>query len=374
MRLNSKAIKWLIKEFCNVNAKDSRGETSLHIAVQQNDRDIISVLLESGADRHLENAKHETPLNLAKKISEDLLTFLREYKVCGYRARAEYAYSAENEAEISFRDGDRINNIKVTDEYGVGWWYGEANGKKGYFPSNYVKVSEQLRDESRPPLGAPEPEDGPNDTRDEYGQTPLHKAAFEDRCGDVFQILMDPKVNLNAQDRNGWTPMHCAASQQSLEVLLVLLQKKGLVLSKRSTDGTTALHYAARIKPQNPIEEQKINQILDKFRETVDIDILGKSGETALHHSVMKGNEYVTKYLLEHQANPNAVSDNNTTPLFFAVGLHDILAVKLLLKFGANPTIKSKRGTPIELAAQANSSTILQLLEGKLTSSKPDPT
>jgi len=363
MRLNTRAIKWLIKEFCNVNAKDDRGDTALHIAVHQNDRDVIALLLESGADRHLQNNSQKTALNYAQTISPELLTFLRDYKVSGYRARAEHAFRAENPEELSFADGDRINNIRITDEYGNGWWFGECNGKKGYFPSNYVKVSEQIRDESRPPLGAPEPEDGPKDVRDEYGQTPLHKAAFENRVEDVFGLVMDRTVNINAQDRNGWTPLHCAASQKSMEIVLMLIQRENIDLTKRSADGTTALHYLARIKPENSVEEGKLSNILGRVCRDVDVDILGKSGETPLHQSAMKGCLFVTKYLLSHQANANALSDNNTTPLFYAVGHHDIATVKELLSFKADPTIKSKRGTPIELAAHSNSSTILQLLE-----------
>ena len=372
MRKNIKAVKWLIKEFANVNAKNKKGETPLHYAVQHNDKDLISLLLEHGADRHIQDCDNKTPLNLAQKISSDLLTFLRDYKVSGYRARANFKYVAQDPAELSLEFGDRINNIKITSEYGDGWWYGECNGKKGFFPSNYVKVSEQIRDASRPPLGAPEPEDGPNDTRDEYGQTPLHKACFEDRCDVVFEILMDKKTNVNAQDRNGWTPAHCAASQGSLEVLLVLLKNPKIDLSKRNTDGTTALHYVARIKPKDEVEKKKLAQILTLFKESVDLDILGKGGETPLHQAVLRQSVFVVQYLLENDADANALNDSNAGPLFFAVGNRDIECVKVLLLYGANPTVKSKRGTPMEVAIHNNSSSILQLLEDHKPSSSQE--
>src|SRR3990167_457534 len=145
-----------------------------------------------------------------------------DYKVSGYRVRAVYSYKRQTLDELEFEDGDRINNVKIVSDYGDGWWYGECNGNKGYFPSNYVKVSSEIIDESRPPLGAREPEDRPNDVRDVYGQTPLHTAAFSDNCDAVFSLLLKGQNYINAQDRNGWTPIHCAARFILLPSLFLL--------------------------------------------------------------------------------------------------------------------------------------------------------
>lgn len=363
MRKNIRAVKWLIKQFANVNCKNKKGETPLHYAVQHNDKELISLLLESGSDRHIQNNEMKTPLHFAQRISTDLLTFLRDYKVLGYRARAIYNYQAQEKEEISILYGDRINNIKINNQYGNGWWFGECNGKQGYFPANYVKISEQIRDASRPPLGSKEPEDGPNDIRDEYGQTPLHKAAFQDQYELVQQILMDKRTNINAQDRNGWTAFHGAANGGSLEILFTLLQNPKLDITKRNTDGTTALHYIVRKKPNDDIEKRKLSQILSEILYFVDIDILGKGEETPLHQAVLRQNTFVVNYLLERAADPNALNDSNVGPLFYAVSNRDIECVKLLLYYGANPAIKSKRGSPLDVALQTNSSSILQLLE-----------
>jgi ankyrin repeat protein len=80
------------------------------------------------------------------------------------------------------------------------------------------------------PFGNPEPEDGPLDERDAYGQTKLHKAAFDGAMDDVFNLLLKG-ANTNAVDRNGWTPFHCAASQGQIEIMLMLLRQSNINLS-----------------------------------------------------------------------------------------------------------------------------------------------
>lgn len=54
-------------------------------------------------------------------------------------AVAEYDYDAEEEGELTFKEGDIITDISFDDD---AWWSGVVDGVRGLFPSNYV----QLRD------------------------------------------------------------------------------------------------------------------------------------------------------------------------------------------------------------------------------------
>ncbi|KAM8966208.1 nebulette isoform 2-T2 [Pelodytes ibericus] len=53
--------------------------------------------------------------------------------------RAMYDYSAQDEDEVSFRDGDYIVNVQSIDE---GWMYGtvQRTGKAGMLPANYIEL------------------------------------------------------------------------------------------------------------------------------------------------------------------------------------------------------------------------------------------
>lgn len=52
-------------------------------------------------------------------------------------AIAKYNYTPVREDEVALTKGDRVN---VLEKEGDGWWRGEANGKTGWFPSNYVEI------------------------------------------------------------------------------------------------------------------------------------------------------------------------------------------------------------------------------------------
>ncbi|ELK16963.1 Nebulette [Pteropus alecto] len=72
---------------------------------------------------------HQTSLSSMRSMqhSQNLRTY-----------RAMYDYSAQDEDEVSFRDGDYIVNVQPIDD---GWMYGtvQRTGKTGMLPANYIE-------------------------------------------------------------------------------------------------------------------------------------------------------------------------------------------------------------------------------------------
>jgi len=52
------------------------------------------------------------------------------------KAVAKFSYQAVKEKDLSFKAGDEI---VVERKRSNGWWIGVCNGKRGFFPNNYVK-------------------------------------------------------------------------------------------------------------------------------------------------------------------------------------------------------------------------------------------
>lgn len=53
-------------------------------------------------------------------------------------AVVEFSYEAQQDDELSLTVGDIIVNIRRDDG---GWWEGELGGRRGFFPDNFVRVS-----------------------------------------------------------------------------------------------------------------------------------------------------------------------------------------------------------------------------------------
>lgn len=68
-------IKLLIKKGIPVNARDNNGATALHVAAASGHVDIVSALLEAGADASLEDYDEDAPLHLAIKHRQENVAY-----------------------------------------------------------------------------------------------------------------------------------------------------------------------------------------------------------------------------------------------------------------------------------------------------------
>lgn len=59
---------------------------------------------------------------------------------------------------------------------------------------------------------------------DQFGQTPLHIAAFEGQVP-ISNVLISKGASISTQDKNGWTPLHSAASGGNLAICEKLLHQ-----------------------------------------------------------------------------------------------------------------------------------------------------
>ena len=192
-------------------------------------------------------------------------------------------------------------------------------------------------------------------SKDEQGATPLHAAALTGN-GDVAELLLDHRADVNARTNNGSTPLHYAAEKGHQEVAELLLTR-GADVNAEGNDGSTPLHYAAWHGNTATVE------LLLAHR--ADVNAKETGGFTALHNASSLGHKDVVELLLSHGADVNAKSNDGWTPLHSAAnhGYKDV--AELLLARGADVNATKNNGcTPLCQAAYAGQTDVAGLLLG----------
>lgn len=174
---------------------------------------------------------------------------------------------------------------------------------------------------------------------------------------ELVQLLLEYAPNLETKSRQGRTALHQAA--ESGEALMVeILLSKGADPNAADAGGRTALHLAL------------VGGHLDVVRILLDKganpDAPLTNGRTPIHVAVEEGLRKSLRVLLEcGGAHPDAViPSSGQTALHLAALRNDKATVKALVRAGANPRVRNRRGaTPADLAAESGHGKLLEALE-----------
>lgn len=168
------------------------------------------------------------------------------------------------------------------------------------------------------------------------------------------------RATVCSRDEKGFSALHLAVlyDRTSIAKFLLVCDPDAVNLADEHT-GRTALHWAA-VKGYRNILSTLLNANADP--QMVDLQ-----RNTALHLSAEHGHDDCVEALLrfhndgqKSQLDCNVVNLNGDTPLFRASKWGYRGIVKLLLKYGASPMIRNKRGeTPVTVA---HSKCVLDLL------------
>ena len=147
----------------------------------------------------------------------------------------------------------------------------------------------------------------------------------------IFILLIGTFFNLNAQEVN----IFDIAREGSLVQLKKVIEKDTNVINKINKSGYSPLTLACYYG-NNEVAKYLIENIKD---------INSNSGYgTALMAAVVKKNVELTRFLLEHKADPNIADSNGTTAMHYAVIFENLELVKLLVKAKAKTNLKDNRG------------------------------
>ncbi|KUI61969.1 hypothetical protein VP1G_09111 [Cytospora mali] len=191
--------------------------------------------------------------------------------------------------------------------------------------------------------------------RNRDGQTPLFVASAKG-FKEAVEMLLQKGARIDAKDRDGRTPLLAVAADRSTmsiwtsgaQETVQLLIYNGADVEARDSIGRTPLLWAAT---NGHYDLAKI--LLDNG---ADVSATNNRGRTALHLVVGSSDEThrqaTMKLLLEHQADPRAISDGGWTPLHNAAQRGLTSAVQLLLSADSHVNATLSNGmTPLHWAA-----------------------
>jgi ankyrin repeat protein len=335
------AIRALIKQRVDVNARQGDGATALHWSVHWDDAEAVDLLLRAGAAVNAANDYGATPLWLASgngnaTVVETLL-----------RAGAD-PNAALGSGETPLMTASRSGNVAAVKSL-------LARGAN-------ANAAERLRGQTALMWAAAQQHPEVVQTLIELGADvharSLVRTRRVNRGPDGTSTSLNPSRDLLDEEQGGYTPLLFAARQGSLESARLLVAG-GANVSDVAPNGTSALVVATHSG-----HTAVAMFLLEKGADPNAAD----AGYTALHAAVLRGDLEVVKALMARGANPNAVLTTATparrasqdwamsltwvgaTPLWLAARFAEADMMRVLAANGADPRFAMKNGTTMLMA------------------------
>ena len=327
-----------------VNVKDQKGNTLLHLAIDRGDWDIIRLVVESGGSLLEINGQGETAHQLAERRR-------------GQQRRGDYIPLFKYFDAI--RAGDRVRvkthlcqDVSLRDKS----WFGLDTGLHVACRAGQTDIVDLLIQ-----LGT----DVNTETND--GNTGLHAAC---RAGqkDIADLLIQLGADVNIKNDDGNTGLHeaCRAGQEDIADLLIQL---GADVNIKNDDHHTPLYYACQsISPslvsllvKGGSEVSRVHQTVVQgdaealrtlIQQGADVNQQDPSMECSpLHVACLMGHRDLVTCLVQQGAQVSAVDGGSRTPLHQACGQGDTQIVQYLITQGAGVNVvNSSNATPLHFA------------------------
>ncbi|XP_034409605.1 B-cell lymphoma 3 protein homolog isoform X2 [Cyclopterus lumpus] len=193
-------------------------------------------------------------------------------------------------------------------------------------------------------------------------QTPLHLAVITQQANMVEALLRDG-ADPAALDRNGQTALHLCCEYDQRDCLSFVLShsQSSMCLEIRNYEGLSPLHLTV-LRGQKDLARM----LLDAGADINAMDI--KSGQSPLMHAVESNKADMVNFLIEvmrvcgqRGCDVNSQSYSGNTALHSACGRGQVDTVRLLLKSGADSSLKNYHNdTPVMVAKNKKIADVLR--------------
>eukprot|EP01098_Paradermamoeba_levis_P001693 TRINITY_DN11953_c0_g1_i1.p1 TRINITY_DN11953_c0_g1~~TRINITY_DN11953_c0_g1_i1.p1 ORF type:complete len:770 (+),score=218.43 TRINITY_DN11953_c0_g1_i1:272-2311(+) len=144
---------------------------------------------------------------------------------------------------------------------------------------------------------------------------------------------------LNVTDSNGASPLLSAVMNNCELEMIAYLVKIGADIFATNVDGNSLFHYAVRYKHDDTVY---IKLLVFVLAQGVNVNGTNFKMETPLHLAVANKKFLGLTFLLLNKADPNVYSRQGYTPLHISLMMCNQIMVQLLIKGGADVTLKPR--------------------------------
>ncbi|XP_041849818.1 ankyrin repeat and protein kinase domain-containing protein 1 [Melanotaenia boesemani] len=338
-------ISLLLEHGANVTQGDEDQWTPLHFAAQNGDDRAARLLLDKGAVADVQEKDGWMPIHLASQNGHETMVRLLLSRMSEKAVVEQEMGQGRTSLHLAACYG-HLNIVKLLLAHGA-----DSNSKDVSFSTALHLAAEQGHNRVVRHLvksGAI------SDSADSRGFTPLHLAALNGHTG-ICRQLSSNGSNPDSKTLQGWTAMHLAALRGH-DSVVVQLESQGESVNSKGQNGWTPLHLAC-----HQSEQEVVAKLL---AARADPNIAAEEGWTPLHVACTSVSFPCVLHLLSHHADVNAVNSGKTTPLHLAAQHGCVPIVKALLLNGADQTLQDSSGsTALNVAHQCEKLEIVQLLE-----------
>jgi ankyrin repeat protein len=319
---------------------DRPAGTPLYYAVQGDHKDMVELLLDSGADANAKGRYGATVLYWSAETGRLDMVKLLIAKGANPNIQME---------DNDFCDGTSLGvaiehgYVEVAEALILGG--ADVNGKNdsGWTPLHtamisYYSAAVDAAVKAKYPTAAAQESDWDN-------YVALAKEIHQRLSSQMVRLLIAHGADVKAKDKEGMTPLHCAAYFGDRNVVQLLLAEGAEVNARTVRDpkpdaiawerdlgyrlgpGVTPLHEAVAGWDPGVVE------LL--LAHGADVRAADEAGMTALHKAAAKGRASVTQLLLARGAEVNAKDGKGATPLAYALPRGHVKTAKMLIASGA---------------------------------------
>lgn len=359
----------ILRDPNSVLAKGIGGNSALHEASRAGWTEIVTILLDNGADPLAKDGKGKRPLYYAAERGHaDVVSKLllagdvpspeqprspvdqSEDETDGSEgsAREQLAEDQELQLEEAFCDAVNVGNVHAT-ELLLRDNVGPNPSKKGVSALLLaVQGGHKVLVDLLLHHGADPDDSGPSNQ-----PTPLHEAISLGHVK-IAAALLNTGANMEAEDDVGRTALFKAVSAHDINGALLLLQY-GASLLHTDRYQNTVLHEAVAVGA--------FDHSVLFIDQGIDLEIRNDRDFTPLMLAIESRSSRVVDYLLQSGASPCQLPARTDSPLLLATGVGNADVVALLVAKGAGPNERDGQTlTPLMLAASAGHIDIVRIL------------